>query len=59
MDSIENYKKILIQTLKNLYPCINYTKEDISIIADKITIKNSSKVQKEIENLIKNEFYIK
>lgn len=58
-DSIENYKKILLQTIKIIYPYINYYKQDIIIVADKITIKDTNKVQKEIENLVKTSFNIK
>ena len=56
VDSFENYEKVLIETIKNIYPFLENYKKEINIIADKTTFKNLKKSEKKLETIINNNF---
>ena len=56
VDSFENYEKVLIETIKKIYPFLKEYKKEINIIADKTTFKNFKKSEKKLETIINNSF---
>ena len=59
VDSFDNYKEVLIWTIKNIYPLLENYYWNIKIIPDRTSFKDYRKTKIKLENIINNTFKFK